>query len=673
LVFLLLACPGFGEPLRTVAEIRALAVHEAQEARSVELVGTIIFVDPGTAYFQDETSGTFLRVEQPHSLRPGDRVEINGRTRMGLYVPGVTVERIVSIARTGLPRPQATGFDDLLSGRLHYQRAEVEGIVRTVSPLDEGRTLIRIAAGTRLIELRVEAAGEKDPRWIGAQVRATGLVAGVINDRRQLLHPYLRVADWGDLEWLALGAPAESIPLVPAGAIMLSANSGRLGQRVRVHGAISAVFSDSLYLVDGQSALRVQTDPAVTFPLGTLVEVIGFPSLGRASAMLVDARATRRAAGDPPRPEPVNHLSEIRSAHDAMLIAVTGTVADVTARNGLVSIALRERGGSVRVEIPVATNAIEVGSTLRIVGICQIESASGTPTYNTEVGAVTLRARDAADATVLKAPSWWTLRRLTFALIVLSAGTLGCLLWMTSLRRQVRRQTTALAQQLTSEAALEERHRIAREFHDSLEQELAGMRLRLDALATREMDPKATDMVRATTSLLARIQVETHNLIGDLRDGHGDGGDLAAALATVVANQTNVSGGTVLSSDLRRVPSLNESAVHHLRMIAREGINNALKHAGASRIHLTLDTRADALVMTVEDNGRGFDLTLTQRAAPGHFGCMGIRERADRIGATVDWVLVAGGGTRLVVQLELALAVRGYSTEQIAALALGRS
>jgi signal transduction histidine kinase len=100
----------------------------------------------------------------------------------------------------------------------------------------------------------------------------------------------------------------------------------------------------------------------------------------------------------------------------------------------------------------------------------------------------------AADVVVVKAVPWWTrgevvaaLRWLLagFALVAVAATTLVILL-----RRTVRRQVALLEQKRQNEAVLEERQRIAREVHDSLEQDLAGLALRLDATASTAADDR---------------------------------------------------------------------------------------------------------------------------------------------------------------------------------------
>ena len=88
-------------------------------------------------------------------------------------------------------------------------------------------------------------------------------------------------------------------------------------------------------------------------------------------------------------------------------------------------------------------------------------------------------------------------------------------------------------------------------------------------------------------------------------------------------------------------------------MIAQEAITNALKHAHPTQIHLHLSTTASFLTLRITDDGHGFDPTAQTHGQPGHFGCIGIRERARKVGAEVKWESEPGKGTTVWVELSL--------------------
>jgi signal transduction histidine kinase len=89
-------------------------------------------------------------------------------------------------------------------------------------------------------------------------------------------------------------------------------------------------------------------------------------------------------------------------------------------------------------------------------------------------------------------------------------------------------------------------------------------------------------------------------------------------------------------------------------MMAQEAVTNALKHAQASEITIGLRVEDARLRLSIQDNGRGLNAAATQ-GTPGHFGCMGMRERCLRIHAEVAWQSQPGQGTTVTVTLPLNL------------------
>jgi len=171
-----------------------------------------------------------------------------------------------------------------------------------------------------------------------------------------------------------------------------------------------------------------------------------------------------------------------------------------------------------------------------VTGFCQVEAAEergflARPTM------VRLLLRSDADLRVLQAPAWWTPRRLITLVGVLLGVLVAGLVWISLLHRQVARQASTLRTQIAKEAVLEERQRIAREFHDTLEQELAGLSIRLGALGSRSLDDKATNLLQTSLQLVSRIQIEARNLVADLRSDDLQASDLRLALEELVARQ----------------------------------------------------------------------------------------------------------------------------------------
>ncbi len=177
--------------------------------------------------------------------------------------------------------------------------------------------------------------------------------------------------------------------------------------------------------------------------------------------------------------------------------------------------------------------------------------------------------------------------------------------------------------------------------------------MRLDALATREIDDKGRSLIAASRSLVSRIQTETRDLISDLRDPAESAGDLRTALAGVAARHASDHGADVRLEASADLPPLAAAVVHDLRMIARESVTNALKHGRATRVTLRTLIEGDQLAVEISDDGCGFDPAAPGTGRPGHFGCSGMRERSRKIGATITWRSAPRQGSTVRVTLPL--------------------
>jgi len=682
---LLLAVAGLGqEKLARAAEVRALPADRAAAGVPVELEAVVGYVEPGSTIFvQDESGGTFFRGRGAAGrvFQPGDRVRVRGVTLPGLYLPGIDAETVERLGGGAPPEPEAADYEDLASGRRHYQRVSVEGVGRRVWAADENRALLHLALGSRVVEVRVDAPPDSRA-LVDARLRVTGLAAGGINDRRQLVFPYLRVTDWAEVEVLRPAPAVESLPVMPAWRLLRfdPAMSAAAGNRVRLSGVVLAAFeAGGVFLREATPEILPGPGPAappqqppqpravavearLTAPArlapGQVAELAGFPNMEGFSASLADAvlLGVSEGAASPSEPARVTPAEWASGAHDADLVVLEGVVRDVFRAAEGMELRVLFENIMVRALLPgVAKLDLQTGSRARLTGICRVESSTDRG-FRSQPERVTLLMRSAEDAALVAAPSWWTPRRLAGLAGFLTAALVLALLWSSLLGRQVARQAAALGARIARQAALEERQRIAREFHDTLEQELAGLNLRLDAALTRPLEEKARGLLHASRHLVGRVQSEARNLVADLRSDPDTAPDLRAALEETAAR---ASVPPVLRARVEtdgEMPALPAHTVHHLRMTAQEAVTNALKHAQAREIVISARQEAGALVMEIADDGRGLPAGASE-GLPGHFGCMGIRERCRKIGAHVEW-LSGGGrpGTRVVVTLPLGAA-----------------
>jgi len=202
---------------------------------------------------------------------------------------------------------------------------------------------------------------------------------------------------------------------------------------------------------------------------------------------------------------------------------------------------------------------------------------------------------------------------------------------------------------------LEERARLAREIHDTLAQGFVGISSQLDAVAM--CMPENATPARSYLDMARRMArhslTEARRSVMDLRASALDGQNLAAAIESGTRLWTAGSGVDVAVKVTGTGSKLPEEMEQHLLRIAQEAVTNVLKHAGASRIGVSLHLEAHNLHLRIGDNGRGFNQQDVFSSRAGHFGLIGMRERAERLGGELRLESNPGSGTEVEVTVPL--------------------
>jgi PAS domain S-box-containing protein len=201
-------------------------------------------------------------------------------------------------------------------------------------------------------------------------------------------------------------------------------------------------------------------------------------------------------------------------------------------------------------------------------------------------------------------------------------------------------------------AVMEERQRLARELHDSVSQALYSIALGTHtalALLEREDPARAAKPLEYVLSLADAALAEMRALIFELRPDALEKEGVAAALsrhAEAILARYHVAVETAFCEE----PSAPLDVKEALYRIAVESMNNAVKHARATRISLRLQTQDRMITLEVHDDGVGFD---PQGEYPGHLGLRSMQERAAQIGAALEIESVPGRGTQVQVRVYL--------------------
>jgi signal transduction histidine kinase len=205
---------------------------------------------------------------------------------------------------------------------------------------------------------------------------------------------------------------------------------------------------------------------------------------------------------------------------------------------------------------------------------------------------------------------------------------------------------------------LAERTRVARDIHDTLLQTIQGSKMVADHAVQHAAD---TTRLRAAmeqlVDWLARATQEGRAALTSLRADTPGGYDLLEALkraAHTEAASSSLAVTVVTSGEPREVHPIVSDEVCR---IAREAIRNICMHSSANKMTLELEYE-QRLVLRVTDDGIGMDTAVLEHGRPGHFGLLGMRERAARIGGKLTITSAPGAGTVVTLVVPGGLAFR---------------
>ncbi|MCA9108541.1 MAG: PAS domain-containing protein [Planctomycetaceae bacterium] len=212
-------------------------------------------------------------------------------------------------------------------------------------------------------------------------------------------------------------------------------------------------------------------------------------------------------------------------------------------------------------------------------------------------------------------------------------------------RREVERQI--------ADAATDEQQRLSRDLQDSIGQELTGMTM-MAAKVASDLKHVAPDEAKAVEDLsqgLKRTLTQVRRIARGLASVEISAGGLAVALAQL-AEQTDLAATSACVFRCGEAFTISDPGVsNHLYRIAQEAVSNAVKHARAQLITVSLRTDGPICELAIEDDGRGFpDLSVPPTAG---MGLKSMKYRSDLIGGHFQIGITPSGGTRLSCRVHL--------------------
>ncbi|MFN8594817.1 MAG: sensor histidine kinase [Anaerolineae bacterium] len=215
------------------------------------------------------------------------------------------------------------------------------------------------------------------------------------------------------------------------------------------------------------------------------------------------------------------------------------------------------------------------------------------------------------------------------------------------------RQLTAYADEVEDLTLANERQRMARELHDTLSQGLAGLILQLeaaDAHLSRGHADKAQAIVQQAMDRARTTLADARRAIDDLRASDRASLDLAHAIQAE-ADRFSAATGLPCEVNIAETPELPAELCDNVQRMISEALTNVARHATATRVQLQLRSSDQAIGVTIADDGCGFEPTAIGQ--PGHYGLIGLQERARALGGTFSIDSQSGRGTTLHINIPL--------------------
>lgn len=704
-----LAVPDENIILTRAADVLALPDDQASLGIPVFIKGIVTVAQTnwsGRFFVQDASGGVFVenRTNQP---MVGDLLEISAVTRAGGYAPCITKPTWRKIGTAPLPEAKPVTIEELMSGVEDSQRIAITGVVRD-APTNSSDPIEVASGGYRFRAFLPVPKGMNLQSLVGAKVLLKGTAATEYNAPahtalRHFVTVTLYVTQPSDfiVEEAAPANPYEQ-PLAPLNAIAQYRRDGLANGEVHIKGVVTYQRKgQDLFLQDATGGLQVKSKLAETVVPGDVVEVVGFPAIDNYLPVLEDA-VLRKTSEPPTRltPRDVAVPDVLKGLHHADYVKVQGVLVDRMAR-GIGRIAAKPVIQTTLVlqssnllfaaemdstEPDDFLTSIPIGSEIAVSGICMLESDE-----DGKIKSVHILLPASQNVSILQRPSWLTTRHLLTSLAIVSGVLLLALSWSVMVSQKNSKLKSLVVEKVTAQnelqqahdllewrvaertkqlkvemtarketelqfrAVLTERTRLAQELHDTLEQTITGIALQLDRVANHfEKNPdNASHHLKLARNLTRQGQTDVRLSVWGLRSRAGEKFDLVNALnisSQQVANGAEIKVQIETSGDVRSLP---ETLEENLLRIAQEAITNAVKHSGANTVKVELQFSLEKVVLQIKDDGKGFDPENCEGPNEGHFGLLGIRERAERMNGVANIRSTAGTGTCVCVEVPI--------------------
>lgn len=658
---------GQGEPaipITSVAQVQDLPIERARQALPVRIRGTVTGAVNASQErwmsFQDDTRGIFVRLAAISNAAPaaGELWTVEGHSSAGDFAPIVVAERITRLGEGLLPAPVMPTWAELLNGSRDVQWAELKGLATDVR---SNTISLHLPEGRLDVELDGYSESELIP-FLKDVVRLRGVLYAVWDPATREVRVG-RVMMRNSTISVDVPAPADPFDAVlrsPRELLLFDAQASAF-RPVKVSGQIVYTDPTQLFLEADGTGLRLLPMGEASLRPGDLVEAVGYPDIGGGELLLREALLKKTGEAPLSPPQNLDESGPAPANPNSTRVRVEGKLLGWHTEPGALVFELQS--GTRLYLARVATTdtspaSLRVGSRLALVGI-YVRRGHNRPAANADNESFALLLNSLADITVLSQPSWWTLPRLLALLSVLSVILIFTVIWNTQLRRLVEQRTDQLQHEIRERERVERQHaleaersRIARDLHDDLGSSLTE----ISVLASTGQFPQTS--AAGQSNLFQAIGTKARSLVSALEVivwAVDPEDNTLQSLADYLTGYTNDFFTHTQIACRFKVPvscppiTLEGRVRHDLLMVAKEALNNIVRHAAATEVEFRLAVLAGVLEIDIADNGKGIE---NEPPSTGH-GLKNLAARLKKLGGNCLVEPRASGGTIVKIRLPL--------------------